>query len=202
MALAAPVGELAVSAVGTNLLAARNLAVSWPWFALLLATALVAAGPRLRLLAAGLVIAGFAIGAVKMTEDRFQRPDFAAAAAIVDREAGPRDGVIDGAVAFITPGPLTGLEAAFERPHATVRSGAPQTRDGNFRIGEPILPDDAVVRRATARGGRVFVVFPDAALAPDWDALFAAERYRRVSSRAFPGLIPLAVGVYAPGGAR
>ena len=84
MALAAPLGELAASAAGTNLLAARNLAVSWPWFALLLGTILVAAGPRLGVLAAGLVLAGFAIGGVKMTEERFQRPDFAGAAAIID----------------------------------------------------------------------------------------------------------------------
>jgi hypothetical protein len=204
MALAAPLGELAASAVGTNLLAARNLAVSWPWFALLLATVLVAAGPRLGVLAAGLVIAGFALGAAKMTEDRFQRPDFGAAAAIIDREAGPRDGVIDGAVAFITPGPLTGLDAALAQPRQTVRAGAPQRRDGNFRIGDEIMPDDEVVRRAAASGGRVFVVYPDGPLAADWNALFAelAGGYRRESTRVLPGFVPLAVQVYAPGGAR
>ena len=204
MALAAPVGELAASAVGTNLLATRNLAVSWPWFALLLATLLVAAGPRLGLLAAGLVIAGFAIGAVKMTEDRFQRPDFAGAAAIIDREAGPRDGVIDGAVAFITPGPLTGLDAALDPPRQTVRAGAPQTRDGNFRIGDVILPDDEVARRASARGGRVFVVEPESSLARPWDPIFAGlpGGYRRESTRVLPGFIPLVVQVYAPEAAR
>jgi hypothetical protein len=204
MALAAPLGELAASAVGTNLLAARNLAVSWPWFALLLATVLVAAGPRLGVLAAGLVIAGFALGAAKMTEDRFQRPDFAAAAAIIDREAGPRDGVIDGAVAFITPGPLTGLDAALAQPRRTVRAGASQRRDGNFRIGDEIVPDDEVVRRAATSGGRVFVVYPEGPLAPDWAPLFAElpGDYRRVSARVLPGFIPLAVQVYAPGGAR
>jgi hypothetical protein len=204
MALAAPLGELAASAVGTNLLAARNLAVSWPWFAVLLATVLVAAGPRLGMLAAGLVIAGFVFGAAKMTEDRFQRPDFAGAAAIVEREAGPRDGVIDGAVAFITPGPLTGLDAALDRPRPTVRAGAPQHRDGNFRIGDEILPSDEVVRRAAASGGRVFVIYPESPFTADWAPLFAQlpGDYRRVSARVLPGFIPLAVHVFAPGGAR
>ena len=60
------------AAVGTNLLAARNLAVSWPWFALLLAAVLVAAGPRLGLVAAALVIAGFTIGGVE--DDRGTLP--------------------------------------------------------------------------------------------------------------------------------
>jgi hypothetical protein len=204
MAVCVPLGELACTLVGTNMFNARNLAVAWPWFALLLATLLVAAGPRLGVLAASLVIAGFVLGAVKMTEDRFQRPDFAGAAAIVDREAGLHDGVIDGAVAFITPGPLTGLEAALDRPRQTVRAGAPQRRDGNFRSGDEILPSDEVVRRAAASGGRVFVVYPEGELAADWAPLFAElpGDYRRVSARLLPGFIPLAVQVYAPRGAR
>ena len=204
MAIGIPLAELLCTPLGTNMLTARNLAVAWPWFALLLATLLLAAGPRLGVVAAGLVIAGFAIGAVKMTQDRFQRPDFAAAAAIIGRAAGPQDGVIDGAVAFITPGPLTGLDATLERPHRVIRAGASQRRDGNFRVGDPILPADEVVRRAAAQGGKVFVVFPQGPLAGVWDGLFAElpGGFRRESSRTLPGFIPLGVQVYAPESAR
>jgi hypothetical protein len=203
MALAAPVGEAAATLVGTNLFAARNLAVSWPWFALVLASVLVAAGPRLRVAAVGLVIAGFALGAAKIVGEDFARPDFEGAAAIIDREAGPRDGVVDGAVAFITPGPLTGLDAALERPRPTLRAGAPQHRDGNFRIGDVILPHEEVLRRAAAAGGRVFVVYPEDEFTPStelWDPLVETVPggYRRVRTRILPGFIPLAVHVYAP----
>jgi hypothetical protein len=201
LALAAPVGEAAATLFGTNLIAARNLSVSWPWFALALAAVLLAAGPRLRVLAAALVIAGFAIGAAKMTQADFSRPDFAGAAAIVDREAGPRDGIVDGAVAFITPGPLTGLDAALERPHRRLlRAGAPQHRDGNFRIGDLILPHEEVIRRATAGGGKVFVLYPEDEFTPSarlWDPLLeAGPGYERTSTRILPGFIPLAVHVY------
>jgi hypothetical protein len=203
MALAAPVGEASATLLGTNLFAARNLAVSWPWFALALAAVLVAAGPRLRVAAVGLVVAGFALAGAKMVDEDFQRPDFAAAAAIIDREAGPRDVVVDGAVAFITPGPVTGLDATLRRPHRILRAGAPQHRDGNFRIGDPVLPHDEVVRRAAAGGGRVFLVYPESADTPSaelWDPLFEAVPggYRRVRTRVTAGFIPLAVHEYAP----
>jgi hypothetical protein len=185
------------------MLTARNLAVSWPWFGLTLATVLVSAGPRLRFAAAGLVIAGFAIGAAKMVDQRFQRPDFQAAAAFVDREAAPGDVVVDGAVAFITPGPLTGLDVTLERPHRILRAGAPQQREGNFRIGDPIMPVEEVVRRAARPGRRVFVVTPQDESAPArtvWDPLFDAlpAGYRLAREQLFPGFISLSVLEYEP----
>ena len=84
----------------------RNLAVAWPWFALGLAAVLVSGGRRLSIAAVGLVLAGFAVGAVKMvTEADFRRPDFKAAAEFIDRRAAPTDYVIDGAVAFLRRDP-------------------------------------------------------------------------------------------------
>ena len=201
LALSAPVGEALVSAVSTNMLTARNLAVSWPWFGLVLAAVLVGAGPRLRIAAVGLVLAGFAIGAAKMVDDRFQRPDFQAAAAYIDREAAAGDVVVDGAVAFITPGPLTGLDVTLQRPHPIIRAGAPQQRRGNFRIGDPVLEVEEVVRRATRRGRRVFVVSPQDEAAPTrvvWDPLFDAPGYRFAGERLFRGFISLSVLVYEP----
>ena len=58
LAASVPVGEALVSAVGSNLFGTRNLAASWPAFALCLAALLVAAGPRLGIAAAALAIGG------------------------------------------------------------------------------------------------------------------------------------------------
>ena len=78
LALATPVGAALVSALGTNLFLIRNLAVSWPGYALVLATLLVAAGPRLRLVAVTLALACFSIAAAKtlhsVTSARTTRP--------------------------------------------------------------------------------------------------------------------------------
>jgi hypothetical protein len=202
MALAAPLGEAAATPAGTNLLATRNLAVSWPWLALVLGALVAGAGPRLRLAAGVLLVAGFALGAAKMADPDFARPDFAGAAAIVDRDAGPDDGVIDAAVAFITPGPVTGLEAALERPHATVRGGASQRRDGNFRLGDELLDDDQVAARATARGGDVFVVYPEPPTGSGterWDPPLARLGYHRTATTVLRGFARLGVYRYAEG---
>jgi hypothetical protein len=201
LALATPLGEALVSAAGSHLLSARNLAASWPWFALALGALLVAAGPRLGIAASALVIAGFAAGALKMTQTGFHRPDFEGAAALVEREAAPEDVVIDGAVALITPGPLTGLDAALTHARPTVRAGASQRREGNFRIGDRVIPVQAVVRGAADSGRPVFVVSTDSAntgIEAFWDPLFAAtpRGYRRAAKHTFPGFIPLAVLLY------
>ena len=74
LALATPVGTVLASAIGTNVFGVRNLAGSWPGLALALAALLVACGPRLRVAAVTLVLASFAIGAVKMLDDSFARP--------------------------------------------------------------------------------------------------------------------------------
>jgi hypothetical protein len=201
LALSALAGELVASIFGTNLLSARNLAVSWPWFALLVATVLVSAGPRLRYAATGLVIAGFALGAVHMVDGAVERPDFEGAAAMLDREVTVRDAVIDDAVAFITPGPLTGLEAALDERHRIVRAGASDRSDGTFRIGDPVPADQQVASRAAVFGGRVFVVGPQSRPGQSeatWDPVFGrlAGGYHRTGTRVLPGIVPLAVLTY------
>ena len=78
LAVSVPLGTAVASAVGSNIFGTRNLAASWPAFALCLAAFLVAGGPRLGLVAAALAIAAFAIGAVKLLGPDFRRPDFQA----------------------------------------------------------------------------------------------------------------------------
>lgn len=206
LALATPLGELLVSLVGTNLLGTRNLAVSWPAFSVLLA-AVVSTGPgRLRTAASALVIASFAIGAVRMLEPRFQRPEYEGVARLIDRTAVPGDVVIDGAK--ISPGPVTGLDAALDRPHDILRVGMPQQRDHPFALSDPVPPVEDVASQAVATSGgrRIFVVSSDALSAagapperPLADRIVAAlpPSYRLTETRTYPGILGLTVLVYA-----
>jgi 4-amino-4-deoxy-L-arabinose transferase-like glycosyltransferase len=206
LALSTPVGEALVSAVGTNVFGTRNLAVAWPASALALGALLVAAGPRLRFAVAALVIASFAIGAAKMLESRFQRPDYRAAARFIDRQASAGDVVVDAAA--ITPGPLTGIDVAYGQPERVFRAGTPLQRDHPFEGRDPIPPVPELTRRAVAAaaGRRIFVVSSEGVLAkstatrnPFTDLVIGAlpAAYRRVQVRSWPGSLRLAVLVYA-----
>ncbi len=198
LGLAAPVGEALVSGVATHLFGTRNLAVSWPGFALALAALLAAAGPRLRLLTTALVVASFAFGAAKMLEPGYQRPDYRALSRFVERTASPGDVAVEGAV--ISPGPLSGLDVAFDRPLRVFRAGRPQERDHPFTLFDSVVPLSEVGRRAAAAGGRrIFLV----ATKETVDVLAHEigggwlDRYRRLEVVSWPGILRLAVGVYA-----
>jgi hypothetical protein len=202
LALAVPVGEAVASAVGDNLFGTRNLAASWPAFALVLGALVAAAGPRLRIAAIALVVGAFAFGAAKMVDEQFHRPDFAAAADFIDREAHPRDVVLDGVVFGVTPGPLSPLDAELERSSGVFRVGAPQQRRRPFTHRDTIPPADEAVRSAIghADGGRLFVLVVDVPLAvsPVLQAVLGElpPGYRRVGTRRVPGVVNLKVLVY------
>jgi hypothetical protein len=207
LALATPVGALLTSAIGTNVFGVRNLAASWPGLALALAAFLVAAGPRLRIAAVALTLASFAIGAVRMLDDGFQRPNYRGAAALIDRAAAPGDPVIDAAVA--SPGPLSGVDVALDEPHPLFRVGAPQERGHPFTVIDRVQPAKSVARQAAAAadGRPIFVVSGATASEgrpADTDlarkvAGGLPERYRRVRARTYPGILDVSVLVYASG---
>ena len=207
LALATPVGTVLASAIGTNVFGVRNLAGSWPGLALALAALLVACGPRLRVAAVTLVLASFAIGAVKMLDDSFGRPDYQGAGALVDRDAGPREAVIDAAV--VSPGPLSGLDVVLDRPHQVFRVGAPQERDHPFTVLDRTLPAGAVTRQAVsaAPSGSIFLVAgatPDESRPGATDLARQVEGalpngYRLVRSRLYPGILDVGVLVYERG---
>jgi hypothetical protein len=204
LALACPVGEAVVAGLGgPKLFAPRNLAGSWPGFALALAALLVAAGPRLRYVSVACVLAGFVAGGLLTLDSDHQRPHFADAAAYVDRHAAPADPVVDGAVFSFTPGPVTPMDATLERPHVTVRYGASERRDGNFGPYDRVLTQPQVIRKVTATRRPVFVVTPEvegSRSVSGWDPLFAraAVPYRRTAQRRFGGYIRIAVLTYEP----
>jgi 4-amino-4-deoxy-L-arabinose transferase-like glycosyltransferase len=196
LALSVPVAAAVVSAAGpTDLFSTRNLAASWPAFALSLAALLVSAGPRLRVLAAGLVVVGFAIGAAKLLQDRFERPPFEATAQFVDRSARPGDVVID-ETGVVSPGPLSHIDLFLDRPGRVFRAGAPQQRDHPFTAADPIVSPAQAARRAVAAaaGGRIFhVTGARGAL-----LTHPPRGYRQVELRTYPGIVTLEVRVYAP----
>jgi hypothetical protein len=192
LALSVPIGEAVASAISTNLFGVRNLAAAWPASALLLAALVVAAGPRLRYVAAALMLTGFAIGAVKTVERRYQRPDFRGAAAFVDDHAARGDVVMD-ETAELSPGPYSPMDLTLDGGRTVVRSRAPQERDHPFNLFDAEVTSEEAVAKAlaAAHGRRVFYV------AYLRSARFPAS-YRLVDSRTFPGFVGLRVQVYAP----
>jgi len=220
LALAAPVGEAAASLVGTDVLSARNLAVSWPASALLLATVVGAGGYPIRIAATALLIAGFAIGAARMLEPKHQRPDYRAAAAFIDGNSSPRDVVIDASV--LSPGPLTGLDVALDPSRPVFRAEAPQERGHPFGVFDPILPLGKVTRGAVAaaHSGRVFLVSlqsglpasaaalgggqaPQGSAGPSYAEVartvvenLVSRGYRQVETQTYPGLGSIRVRMY------
>ncbi|MGH2966050.1 MAG: glycosyltransferase family 39 protein [Solirubrobacterales bacterium] len=208
LALAAPLGEAAVSLVGDDVFGTRNLAVSWPAAALLAAAILRAGREPLRIAAACLAIAGLGVGAALMLKSENQRTDYRAAAAFIERSSTSRDVVIDASV--LSPGPISGLDAALEQPRRVFRAGVPQERDHPFGVFDQVLPVPEVVHDALAEadGGRVFVVslpggervpgrvFTYAQLTTAIAAQLQGAHYQPVETQNYPGIIPVAVHTY------
>ena len=193
LALAAPVGAALYSAIGNSVFLPRNLIGSLP--ALAVAVGMLVTSPRgaLRIGAVALVVAGLAIGAVKMLEATYQRPDYQGQASYVERTGSPADPVIE-APDPLASGPFTGFEAALRQ----VSIGPAPEHVFLVGYGRPA----AIARRAAAlaRGGRpLFVVTPGvpssysalrrfklSPLSPVLKAL--PPGFRAVDSKTFPGL--------------
>jgi 4-amino-4-deoxy-L-arabinose transferase-like glycosyltransferase len=194
LAFSVPGGEAVVSAVGTNIFGGRNLAASWPAYALCLAALLIAAGPRLRYIAAALAIGSFALAAGRMLDDRSQRPDYNAVADFIDRRAGSDGVVIDGAV--LSPGPYSPLEVALGRSHRVFRFAAPFQRDHPFGVFDKVTPERQVFDRAVgaADGRPVFVV--SIRHRPQPSTTLFPSRYRLAETHTYAGTADLTVQVW------
>jgi 4-amino-4-deoxy-L-arabinose transferase-like glycosyltransferase len=206
LALAAPVGECLASAAGHQLLDVRDLASAWPYAALACAAALTAAGARAGLLALALATAAFGLGGARLLGSRYQRPDYAAAAAYVDSHARPGDVVIDETGA-LSPGPLTGLDVTLKRRLPVFRAQTPAERTHPFGFSDPIVSQPAAIARAVTAAGthRVFLVTNAfatgvAALAAKIDTTGGGfpRGWRVVAGGAWPGSGGTLVSVYAP----
>ena len=196
--LATPVAEVLLSAVSTHIFGLRNLAASWPELALVLAVIVLAAGPRIGRAAAVIVVIALGLGAALMVSGRYQRPDYQSAARFVQASARPGDVILD-ETGDLSPGPLTGLDAALTRPLKVVRARAPQERDHPFTLRDPYQSVSAAIGVATALvkpGGQIMVVGGSLG-APTLAANAAgatpdAARYLRRESRHFAS-VPVVV---------
>jgi Dolichyl-phosphate-mannose-protein mannosyltransferase len=212
LALSTPVGEAVLSAVGTNVLGARNLNGSWPGLAVAIGGIVAAAGVPLSLACAALVVGGYAIGASKTLDSDTSRPDYAGVANAVEQRWKPGDVVVDGGSVIggfhVTPGPQTGLDVYLPQTHPEIRLGVP-TAEHPFGPGNPRPSLKAQVRQAI-RGGRghsilLMAWIPNPSLSAQAVSflrqrdLISGELLRELPARfqvesnppAFPGLTPL-----------
>jgi hypothetical protein len=197
LAVSVPTGEALTSLLGSNLFGTRNLAASWPGLALSLGALLAGAGRRLGPLAAALAIAAFALGAARMLDPDFQRPDYEGVAAFIEREARPGDVIVDGAI--VSPAGIpTALDTTFHGRNTVFQLGQSDVRYDPFRILGFAPPTAEVMRSAVAAAGRhrllLIVATRSPAVREPIDAL--PDGYRRVATARFPGSNPMAVLVY------
>jgi len=199
LAASVPVGEAIASAIGSNLVSARNLAASWPAFALCLAALVAGAGARLGVVATALAVGAFAVGGVKLLDPDLGRPDYDGVVAFVDRTAAAGDVVVDG-VSAAPAGVPTATDVAFAGHHRVFPLGRPEVRYDPFRIlAEPPPPRD-VVRRAVAaaRDRRLFLMLPPAGGLRAEVLAALPPGYRRVASRIYRGINTITILVYEP----
>jgi Dolichyl-phosphate-mannose-protein mannosyltransferase len=207
LAAVTPVGETVASAFGNHIIGVRDLAASWPFLAIAAAAAMAAAGPRLGIAAAALAVLALVLGALRLFETRFERPNYQAAADYVAAHAGDRDVVID---FTLSPGPLTPLDVTLHRRLRVIRALQPAERDHPFGFTDPVVPLRTAVAQAAAaaNGARVFVVRPVSpgttrflpVLSPVKSALGA--RYRLATLHAYGGIEATLVAVYTDGRAN
>ena len=111
LAVAAPVGAALEYLVGPSVFSSRNIISSWPATALLAGVLVTAGASPWRIAATTLLLAGFAIGGIKMLSLNNQRPDYAGAVRYIDDTGPPGAPVVD--TLGLTPGAQTAMEAAF-----------------------------------------------------------------------------------------
>lgn len=188
LAAAAPAGGLIYPLLndGASVFAPRYLIVSWPGLALVLGGLVAAGGGALRAAAVAALIAGFAVGAVKMLDADQQRPDFLGAAEFIEQRGEPGSPVVE--LAQPTPGPTTGMETALAGMGNSVPAGRSvlplgyasfsdrieaRRVDGPGGVGGvdvlealPIPSPESLAARAVreADGGPIFLVTGDASL--------------------------------------
>jgi hypothetical protein len=198
LACSVPVGELAASALGPGLYGTRNLAAAWPGFALCLAAVLLRAGPRLGAVAAGLAVAAFASGGLKLLDPDFARPDSAAIARAIEARGTPADVVIDGA-SLVPAGVPTALDAELGDRRRILPLGRTPVAYDPFRILGPAPTVESVVQEAAAaaRGAQIIVVLGNDSPVQGTVEAALPPGYRRIGAvKRFGGFLPAMLLVY------
>jgi mannosyltransferase len=211
LALAAPVGALIWSLLGSSIFIPRALASSWPGLAVSYGGLVTAGRPPIRFLATAMLLLAFAVGGLKMLDADNQRPDLAGVVSFIDQGEDPQAPVVD--LPQPSPGPQTNLEDAFaptgqplpRRPVLTLGRPTLESRLNARRRGLPLFaplpvpsPTEIAGRASSLAGrGRLYLATPGPATleqlrrvpGPVADFLAALPpRFHEVESRTFPGL--------------
>jgi mannosyltransferase len=157
LAVATPLGEAVYSALGTNLLGARNLNASSPGLAVAIGAVVTSAALPLAIAAATLVLTGFAIAAGKTLDSEVGRIGYAGAARLIEARWRSGDVIVDAAT--LTPVPLTGLDVYLPPGHREFRLGLPRS-EHPFMVGDPVPSPNRQIAAAlhAARGKSIFLV--------------------------------------------
>ena len=222
LAFATPAGEFFQSVVSPSVFIPRNLISSSPGLALLIGVLVSAPRQPIRVIAVASLLAGFAIGAVKMLDADNRRPDYDGVADFIERTGGPTAPVVDTGG---TAGLQTPMEAALAPPdeprpsgRAVLVIGLPTFRtryEAARRLQVPAFvpqgsPPDQLAHqaRADAGDGKLFLIGSDSSLAqlrraatffggPVGEFLAALPPgYHEVEYRSFPGFYNFRIGVH------
>jgi Dolichyl-phosphate-mannose-protein mannosyltransferase len=195
LAIAAPVGAAASSLIGQDLYLPRNLAVSWPALAVVMAALLLGGPLIIRVVATALVVGAFSYGAIlTVAEPELQRPALRDAAALIDESTGPTDVVLDVNPIFVggiegaplSPPALT-LDVHLTEPHTNIHYLTPP--DGRRALRE-------------AAGHRLALAGDPLWVGGARDVLGLSDETPLVE-RSYEGLLPTIVEVFAiPGDDR
>ena len=129
----------------------------------------------------------------------------------VARSAAAGDVIID--ETDYSPAPPTGIDAALDRRLPVFHAGLPRVQYDPFRVLAEPPPAASVARRAVraADGARIFVISSESVFAASSPLDVPLSRqvaaalpagYRAASSRTYPGILSLAVTVYADRASR
>jgi hypothetical protein len=210
LALAAPVGALIWSLLGSSIFIPRALASSWPGLAISYGGLVTAGRLPIRFVATAMLLLAFTVGGLKMLDADNQRPDFAGVVSFVDQSGDPQSPVVE--LPQPSPGPQTNLETAFaptgeaspRRPVLPLGRSTLEARLDARRRGLPLfaplpVPSPGEIARRAGRlagRGRLFLVtwgIPNIEQlrrtpGPVADFLAALPpRFHEVESRTFPG---------------
>jgi mannosyltransferase len=177
---------------GTHIISTRNLAASWPGFALVLGLLAASAGPRLRYAAAALLVGGFAVAAVKMLDSDYSRPQYEDAVAFVDERSEPGSVVID-ETATRSAGPLSNIDPYLDGRYRTFRSRTAEDPTAPL-FGRHVVTTAEASRKAVAaaKGRSIFLVTH----AQDEAGRRPMPGYRTAARREYPGIERVVVRMY------
>jgi hypothetical protein len=166
LALATPVAEVVMLALGTDIYGARNLNTSSGGLALAIGGILAASGPLIAAICGVAVLGTLSYSVVRSIPSEQSELPFDDVAALIETRAGDGDVVFDGTSANVSPVPLTPLDVYLDQRWPELRMFQPAP-PAPFLVRVDVAPEqlDALLREAD--GGHAFLVVLDGSVTED-----------------------------------